>query len=283
MVYRQNSTIHLKIYRAATFIRVIESGGSTYPWVVLVADENSRLQKFVVKLFTPRQMADIHPVAKEVFGNLLAREFELPVPDIALVEFSEAFIQSLPVEIKEDFLSKKHQGLKFGCALMEDTQIVDAARLKPHLKSYDLGTVFAFDSFVMNLDRGGFRDKPNLLVDDEGFVLIDHEQIFPFANDNETYNDSVIRNFENGLSLYPFNKHLFFPALKALHNNDKNTTFDTFFEYLNRLNTNALDEPASFLGHKNISVGNYLLLKNYMITVKSKADIFRKTLMGSIS
>ncbi len=166
---------------------------------------------------------------------------------------------------------------------MEDMQIVDAARLRPHLKNYDLGTVFAFDGFVMNIDRGGFRNKPNLLVDDERFILIDHEQIFPFANDNETYNNTVIRNFEDGMSLYPFNKHLFFPFLKSLHDNEKNTTLDTFFEYLNYLNINALDEYASFLKSKNISVGNYPLLKKYMIAVKSKASVFRKILMDNIS
>lgn len=214
---------------------------------------------------------------------MLAREFELPVPNIALVEFSEMFVGSLPAKTREEYVNNKHQGLKFGCELIENMQIMDAARLKPHLKDYDLGTVFAFDSLVMNVDRGGFRDKPNLLVDDKRFVLIDHEQIFPFANDSETYNDSVVRNFEDGVFSYRFDKHLFCPALKSLHANDKNTIFDTFFEYLNCLNTNVLDECVSFLEGKNISVGNYPLLKKYMIAVKSKPDVFRRILMDNIS
>jgi hypothetical protein len=45
----------LKIFNAIEFVGEIESGGSTYPWIVKVANDNSQPIPFVVKLFTDKQ------------------------------------------------------------------------------------------------------------------------------------------------------------------------------------------------------------------------------------
>ncbi|MEA5261020.1 hypothetical protein VB264_24695 [Arcicella aquatica] len=71
----------MQIYDAISFQEIVDSGGSTYPWRVMVVDEDKQLKPFLVKMFTERQLTQQHAIAKELFGNMLARQFELRVPD----------------------------------------------------------------------------------------------------------------------------------------------------------------------------------------------------------
>lgn len=270
----------LKIFDAVSFQKIITSGGSTNPWRVMVCDEKGVLREFVVKLFTERQMEQQHPIAKEMFGNVLAREFDLPVPEVGLVHFSNKFIELLPSEAKKQ-LDGKDSGLKFGCE-WKAMSIVDPSNLKSILKDYDLATVFAFDNFVFNLDRGGYRKKPNLLIDDEDFLLIDHEQIFPFADDVDNDNSKIIQDFQEGIWHYPAEKHLFHPHLYKMRKNAKSDIFDTFWSYLQSLNVVALREMAYFLASQNISIGNFELVEQYVQKIKANPDKFCNLLIQKI-
>lgn len=270
----------MKIFEAISFQKMIDSGGSTNPWRVMVCDEEGVLKEFVVKLFTERQMEQQHPIAKEMFGNILAHEFDLPVPEAGLIHFSDVFIAHLPEAAKQQ-LAKKHQGLKFGCQ-WRAMSIVDPSNLKSILNDYDLATVFAFDNFVFNLDRGGYRKKPNLLINDEDFLLIDHEQIFPFADEVDSHDSKIIQNFQEGIWHYPADKHLFYPHLYKMRKNAKGDIFDTFWTYLQGLNVVALREMAHFLATQNISIGNFTLIEQYIQEVKTNPDKFCNLLTQKI-
>lgn len=271
----------MKVFNAVSFQKIITSGGSTSPWRVIVCDEQGVLREFVVKLFTERQMEQQHPIAKEMFGNVLAREFDLPVPEAALVHFSNEFISLLPEGAKKQ-LDGKDNGLKFGCEWRAMT-IVDPSNLKSIFNEYDVATVFAFDNFVLNPDRGGFRNKPNLLIDDEGFLLIDHEQIFPFADDIHRNGSKIIQDFQDGIWQYQAEKHLFYPYLSKLRKNSKNRIFDTFWTYLETLDVVVLKEMAHFLADKNISIGNFAFIEQYIQNVKMNPSKFCKLLTEKIA
>lgn len=273
----------MHIYDAIAFDKKIESGGSTYPWIVTVLNHKKQPIKYVVKLFTERQMVQQNPIAKEVFGNILAKEFELYVPEIALVNFGDDFCQTLSLEnIKT--LNNKHNGLKFGSEYIDSAAIVNISNQKNAFwKSYDIGSIFAFDSLIGNLDRGGARNKPNLLIKNEDFILIDHEQIFTFADDENIYNDAIITDFRKGSWRYNAQQHLFFPFLKSLKNSEKENIFDTFHEHLSHLNFNLLDNSINFLIENNLPMGNYPLIKNYLAEIKNDSGRFINLLKQSIS
>lgn len=272
----------MKIFDAIEFVREIESGGSTYPWIIKVVNDNSQPVPFVVKLFTDKQTEAQHPIAKEIMGSILASEFELTVPDFALINFTDSFLYSLP-EIYRNKLRDKHKGLKFGCEYKEDAIIVNINNQKAFWKTYEIGSIFAFDNLVMNLDRGGLRSKPNLMIDKEDFILIDHEQLFPFSNDENYYNDLVIKQFHEEIWNYDAQHHLFYPYLKTMRADEKDGLFDTFHEHLRLFNIRALDNAMKTLQDHNISVGNYPLIRDYLLAVKNQSSSFIKLLKYSIS
>ena len=84
----------LPIYQAESFRRVLDKGGRTKPWLILVRTEAGTVP-YVVKLFEPNAIADRDAVANEVLGNILAREFQLPVPQAALIEFNDTFLATV--------------------------------------------------------------------------------------------------------------------------------------------------------------------------------------------
>ncbi|GAB3986324.1 hypothetical protein GCM10028807_03500 [Spirosoma daeguense] len=271
----------MKILEAISYLNPIHSGGSTKPWLVQVNDQGS-LASYVVKLFTKKQTLQIHPIAKEVFGNVLAQEFDLYVPDCALIKFGNQFINNLP-ERESLRLSDIASGLKFGSVEITDVPIIDVRQQRSLLKSYDIGTIFAFDSLVWNLDRGGARNKPNLLIDDDTIILIDHEQIFPFANDTLATNAYVMPSFDRSAWHYQYDKHLFYPLLKRMSSSEKVSVFDTFQYFLENLSLTTLDTVASELAHEGIETGNYSVIREHLLQTKARAGEFCKFLTTLIA
>jgi len=218
----------------------------------------------------------LHPVAKEVFGNVLAQEFDLSVPQYALLNFGDPFINDLP-EREALRLREIADGLKFASVEVSDAPIVDVRQQRSLLKSYDIGNIFAFDNLVWNLDRGG-RNKPNLLIDDGALILIDHEQIFPFANDTLTPDAYVMPPLQRSAWYYPYDKHLFYPLLKRMPATEKTSVFDTFQFHLENLSLNLLDDAAYALTRAGIEIGNYPVIRKHLLQTKACAGQFCKFL-----
>lgn len=271
----------MKILEAVSYLSPIRSGGSTKPWLAQVNDQGS-LTSYVVKLFTAKQTQQLHPVAKEVFGNVLAREFDLNVPDYALIAFGNQFINDLP-ERESLRIREIADGLKFGSVEIPDAPIIDVRQQHPLLKSYNIGTIFAFDNLVWNLDRGGARNKPNLLIDDDTLILIDHEQIFPFANDTLAPDDYVMPSFDRSTWYYQYDKHLFYPLLKRMAATEKASVFETFQYFLENLTFTSLDAAALELTHAEIEIGNYPVIRKHLLQTKARAGEFCKFLTTLIA
>lgn len=271
----------LDIVTAVDCVGRINSGGSTFPWVINVLNEDGDVLPYVVKLFTTRQLEQGCAVAKEVYGNVLAQQFELNVPEASLVLFEDIFLTTLSNEGRKE-LAKKDNRIKFGSLQMSGMPILNST-LGLLLKGYDVGTIFAFDYLIWNLDRGGFHDKPNILVNDDDFLLIDHEQIFPFANETESSDKSFIDKFLAGDLCYQYERHIFYGYLKGLYKPRKTYIFDTFLGYLNTLRVDILDSYAKQLEEYGQPVGNVPLIKSYLSSVKSHQDLFLRRLNQAIS
>jgi hypothetical protein len=254
-------------------------GGTTHPWIVRVSVLS---RPYIVKLFTERQMEQSQSVAKEVFGSFLAREFDLPVPAPALIRFTEEFRQGLGKEQQAE-LATKHQGSKFGCEFNIGMELLKPMYFESMQKDYDWGSVFAFDNLMRNIDRGGPRNKPNLLFRDTEFLLIDHELILPFANSPGNYNilNEISGSIDNWS--YQYKDHLFYRSLKALSAQKKSTIFDTFIYYLEMLNPDKLDTIARQLEEENLPIGDFELLKAYLYKVKAEARWFHHLLNTMIA
>lgn len=121
-----------------------------------------------------------------------------------------------------------------------------------------------------------------MLIDDEDFLLIDHEQIFPFADDLDNHDSKIIQDLQEGIWHYPADKHLFYPHLYKMRKNVKSEIFDTFWTYLQGVNVVALKEMAYFLATQNIAIGNFTLIEQYIQEVKTNPDKFCNLLTQKI-
>lgn len=76
----------IPIYEAIDVIRIIpESVGHTRPWVV-VANTPEGLRTYVVKLYNSIQVEEQFIITREIVCNILAGQFELKVPQFALID-----------------------------------------------------------------------------------------------------------------------------------------------------------------------------------------------------
>ena len=274
----------MDILKATYFDGYLEHGGSTKPWKVFLHQKDNTEAPYVVKLFSQRNIDQQHAVAKEVYGNILAKQFSLPVPDIALVDFDAWFITTCLEPSERNILNIKHEGLKFASKLAESMFIVAPHLYKNFLREYDVANVYAFDTLIGNIDRGGARNKPNLIVDDEAFLLIDHEQIFTFADTftKDAYK-TLIAKFENNISSYLFQRHLLYPILKNFRNIDKRHIFDEFGEYLAKMQTSDLEDHMKSLLTLEVSTGNWTLILEYLYKIKSNHNKFCDILLSTIA
>ena len=273
--------MNINVLTATEFRGIVPKGGSTKPWIVEAYDTAGNTDLYVVKMFTPKQIRQQNAVAKEVFGNVLARSFNLPVPDFALVRFEQAFLETLSSEHRE-IEQNSHRGLRFGSRFASGYIIFDDALSAAHLDLATMGSVYAFDNLVRNLDRGGFRKKPNLLIRDGDFLLIDHEQIFPFADDPDHYNDAPIRDFQAGKWAYPYQEHLFYKYLQGTSQSQKEILFRNFMEQLRVLDLFLLEELAQYLTENHQPVGNLELILDYLTAVKRAPESFAALLQKQI-
>lgn len=273
----------IKILHPSRYDGNLDKGGSTKPWKVFLMDNNNE-KPYVVKLFTPRQIQQQHAVAKEVYGNVLATSFGLPVPEFALVDFDDFFVKNLLDESAQTVLESKDTGLKFASVLLENMTIVSSYTDSKHLLEYDIAKVFAFDCLIQNLDRGGLRNKPNLLIDDDEFLLIDHEQCFPFAdNEDWTSLEKIKSKIEDKELTYNFRKHLFYPLLSSMNSKKKLHLFDEFEELLRNLNINNISLIINKLESLNVSTGQKDIIIDYLSCLKNNSNKFREALIRSIA
>lgn len=276
---------NLKQLKPIRFDGYILKGGSTKPWNIACVDLNTDAPEelsCVLKLFKPTHIADSNSIGKEFICNLLAAEFDLVTPEAYLVDpFDEDFKLVLDVKVRAD-LKAKHEGITFA------SRMVNATIVNPDVKSNvysikDCAILFAFDCLIMNQDRGGYRQKSNLMIDDDGLILIDHELTFHFLDgyQQDSYR-AIMESFQQNNWVPIYLKHIFYGKLKDYRGN-KGNLFDTFEEYLTKLDLGKIEEFLKELASHDITVGQNNLLIQYLCILKQNANKFSKILLNLIS
>src|SRR5688500_8909380 len=100
---------------AIAFEHQITFESRTHPWVVLAHKDGFPPEPYVVKLFTKDEVEKNYAVAKEVFASVIAKEFELSIPEPALVNLSTTdFLSTLSGDFILQMGSRDYR-IKFGC------------------------------------------------------------------------------------------------------------------------------------------------------------------------
>jgi hypothetical protein len=241
-------------------IKNIQKGGSTMPLIIEAEDKYSNISFYVLKLYKKKYVNQNFSVAKEILVSEIAKEFDLPVPEYGIINFDHKLLLNF---FNSDYIELLDTGYKFCSKLIDGVFIYNPNTKNKFLNSYDLENVFAFDNIIFNTDRGGFRNKPNLLVNDDNFVLIDHEQTFPF------YSDSINSNINhwNNFSAYYYRNHVFYEQLKKIRN--ESYLFDEFQMSLNSFNLNIFGSIFAELDYFNIRNIGKLDIFNYFEWLKT--------------
>lgn len=275
----------MKILKPIRFDGPLAKGGSTKPWAVSCIDadsENVNEIPCALKLFTASHVKETNCIGKEFLGNLLATAFDLAVPEAYVINaFDQDFFHTLDTEAKND-LATRFNGSSFG------SELIDATILNPQIKTnsfntHDCAMVFAFDCLIINQDRGGHRNKPNLLVNDEGLILIDHELSFHFTNGDEVeaYN-AIMDDFYHHQWCAVYQKHIFYQRLKSFRGAKQNL-FDTFQEYLTKLDVKTIELAVAELEKCDIGIGQKELLFKYLRILKGESNKFCRILLSLIA
>ncbi|HXB92281.1 MAG TPA: HipA family kinase [Puia sp.] len=267
----------LPIYNAISFQRVLEKGGRTKPWLVLV-NTGTSVQPYVVKLFETALIEEKDSVTSEVLGNILAREFDLHVPDAALINMGNSdFTKTIQDPALLKILDEKDNRLKFGSSLLDGFYRFDASSvsLAEAKRMIEIDTLFAFDNLIRNPDRNNL--KPNLLVKSDQAFLIDHELGFEIT-------DTSIHELKSWQWKERFFRyHIFYNYLKNSPQAIKKDYFDEFGELLVRLNVKFLEPYFEQLANLGFSRKNGEVIRRYLSEMKQNSTKFVSLLKGLIS
>jgi len=257
----------IPVYKAIQFESVAK-GGSTKPLIVNTQTKDG-LKTFIVKVFNENAIKQFNATCKEIYASVLATEFDLLVPQFGIVEFSDCFIDTLPPNIKSR-IHLPFNRYNFGCELLNGYYQFSNSLKGRELKDYDVESIYAFDFLILNRDRN--KKKPNILLGNDGVAyLIDHEQSLLINPDHTNFK-------ENSLS-YNYKYHIFFDLLKRKRETPR---FDTFEEYLRRLDINLLSDSFDDLKNLGFDTEDGLSISWYLEQAKAQRLDFKEVLINSI-
>ena len=156
--------MELRTLTATRYVQPLREGGSL-PAVI----DTHQAGLFVVKFRGAGQGA--RALVAEAVVGLIARELELPVPDLALVDVSPHFGASEPDPEIQDVLRKSH-GLNFGMRYLDGAFNYSPAAAEELVDPGLAAAVVWLDALVTNPDRT--QRNANLLIHDRRPWLIDH-------------------------------------------------------------------------------------------------------------
>lgn len=261
--------------RLTGFDSVIK-GGSTKPILINAINEDNVEKAYVMKTYSSEYEKQNFSLAKEIFITHLAGEFDLPVPVCGVIKIDNNDLKKF---YTEEEINKLDKGYKFCTEYHPGYVIMNSIVSQKHLNDYEIENLFAFDNLIMNTDRGGFRNKPNLLLKDNEMLLIDHEQTLAFINgfaQNEV-------NYHNTFINYYYKNHIFWATLKRIKGQKKAHLFDEFTEVLRMLNIEKLKSVFDKLDFYGIGYGEKNIIFAYLYWAKNNSDFINKALLNRLN
>ena len=274
----------LPIFDAIAINQEAILSGSTKPCLMTLADDKGKLiGEYVVKIFKPQNISQSANTNKEVYGSILASEFELSTPKAVLAKVDQNIIDKLNQSVRYKGFNLI-RGTYFASEYIDNAlDYSNAVNLR--VENWEIENIFAFDVLIRNIDR--HIKKPNLFFKDREICLIDHELSFATNLLDKSFTDMVKdkRKYWNFVEIENERikrKHLFLSHLRE-RNRKKTVEFDTFREYLTTFDIDILDDYNQQL----IDLGNdsdiYPIIKSYLIDVKSHSGLFIQLLKDLIT
>lgn len=259
----------LSVYEALTFEKEMV-GGRNRPWLLTVQTEQD-IELYVAKFFVQQDIDQQNSLSKEIYTGALAQELDISTPDFALITIDESFKESLPGSLMQE-LKRKHTRFAFGSKFIPGEHTYSPALLAKELATYDIESIFAFDVLVLNTDRR--NKKPNILLGDDRYYLIDHEHTFALSQQG--------LNPRQRVSQYNFKNHIFYNVLNRKATYGSRPEFGTFRELFYRSNIEVLDLYAETLKQMGYETDDCLVIKRYLRKLKRDISYFMNIVEGAI-
>lgn len=154
----------LPVHTATRYVQPLREGGS----LPAVVDTHGG-GMFVAKFRGAGQ--GVKALIAEIIVALLAREADLPTPEIALIEILDEFGRSEPDPEIQDLL-RASRGINFGVRYLDGAFNFDANAAAEFISPDLAGRIVWFDAFMSNPDRT--HRNPNLMLCGRKPYLIDH-------------------------------------------------------------------------------------------------------------
>lgn len=229
-----------------------------------------------MKTYKKKYIKDNFSVAKEILITELAKEFDLPVPNYGIIKINN---EDLANFYNEEEISLLDDGYKFCTEYYEGYVIISIILSSNFLKDYETENLFAFDNLIMNVDRGGFRNKPNLLLQDKEMLLIDHEQTLPFINGFPLTNAN---NFHSIFNNFYYQNHIFWNILKKRQKAKREMFFEEFMEILRTLNIEKHKVLFAEMDKYDIAYGEISTIFAYLYWSKENCSYINKVLIDRL-
>lgn len=259
----------IPVYNAIEFVKIM-GGGSTKPWQIL-ANVNGAAVPFVMKLYD-REYQKEEVIMRELIAAVLASEFEIGGTEAALIHITKEFVKTLKNTEYESQLNESGIKTKFATKLIEPVVLYSGSNSKV-IDKVDKANIYAFDNMILHRDRRLI--KPNILLGDNGYYLIDNESCLVMPKYAKVILEA--NNFD-----YLYKDHLLLHELKKMR--DKDSVFDTFESYLQGVaDFKSLSFIPDLLNDLNHPYSNFYDICDYLESVKQLSSRFVNHLRISIS
>jgi hypothetical protein len=126
---------------------------------------------------TPNAELQPHNMFSEVYGNLIAREFDVNTPSPALINISPEFIEAMNL-LPSRPSRRLVPGFGVGCEYLRGLAPVLPSALRNNEEIADVQAIFGVDMLLQNPDRRLI--KPNCASYQGGILAFDFEMAFSF-------------------------------------------------------------------------------------------------------
>lgn len=256
------------VLKEITALEILEDsleGGTTKPMLVLCDDGN----KYVLKIFKEIHSQQRCYTGAEVCAYLLAKEFNLSIPDGALITIPIELIELIKNSNKslyQELATKDYSKPCFGSLYLESLPTYSPSLKDKYFDLDELETIFAFDIFILNEDRK--NSKPNILKSSEHYFLIDHEKAF----EGSAY---ALKLFQENELVQYYETHIFFQSLSEIEKkHPKTVNFETFIEFLRILNLKTIRKQIERLESLKYYVNECYDWLNYLEEIKKNSTKF---------
>ncbi|MGJ8760349.1 MAG: HipA family kinase [Polaribacter sp.] len=243
----------------------IIDGGTTKPVIIEAINEKNEIGQYVVKIFTKKHERDNFSTSKEFISSFLASEFDLNTPEYFVINIKKEYVSTI---FTEEQIEEREFGYHFCTKFIPGCLPYNLNAKNYFLKGYDYENIFSFDCLMLNNDRGGYRKKPNLLIKNQDFYLIDHELTLPFySNPNGQRASYDVKTYFAQSRHFNMSTHIFYHFLKNKKN--KNQLFHEFNLNLNQLNLSQIENLFKDFTKFNIRNDGTNGLCDYLLWCKS--------------